>query len=74
MMGELQYKTLRDIPEMKDTAAQWFHKKWGVPKEAYSECMDAYLIGETEYGWYLCLDGDEIVCAQVVEVKKNGFD
>ena len=23
--------------------------------------MDAYLAGETEYGWYLCLDGEEIV-------------
>ena len=23
--------------------------------------MDAYLSGETEYGWYLCLDGNKIV-------------
>lgn len=23
--------------------------------------MDAYLAGQTEYGWYLCLDGDRIV-------------
>ena len=23
--------------------------------------MEAYLGGETEYGWYLCLDGDKIV-------------
>ena len=23
--------------------------------------MDAYLSGETEYGWYLCLDGNETV-------------
>ena len=21
-------------------AANWFHSKWGVPKEAYLECMD----------------------------------
>ena len=26
-----------------------------VPEEAYLECMDAYLAGETELGWYLCL-------------------
>jgi GNAT superfamily N-acetyltransferase len=58
---ELQYSKLRDIPEMKDAAAQWFHDMWGVPKEAYLECMDAYLAGETEYGWYVCLDGDKIV-------------
>ena len=54
-MSELQYKMLRDVPELEDVAAQWFHEKWGVPKEAYLECMDAYLGGETEFGWYLCL-------------------
>ena len=44
-----------------DTAAQWFNSKWGVPKEAYLECMQAYLSGESELGWYLCLDGEKIV-------------
>ena len=58
---ELQYRKLRDIAEMKDAAAQWFHDMWGVPKEAYLECMDAYLAAETEYGWYVCLDGEKIV-------------
>ncbi len=28
---------------------------------AYVECMDDYLSGRTEYGWYLCLHGDKIV-------------
>ena len=46
---------------MKQAAAAWFHEKWGVPEDAYLACMDAYLNGETEYGWYLCLDGDRIV-------------
>jgi len=50
---DYQYITLREKPEWKDTAAQWFHSKWGVPREAYLECMEAYLHGETEYGWYL---------------------
>jgi len=58
---DYQYITLREKPEWKDTAAQWFHSKWGVPREAYLECMEAYLHGETEYGWYLCLQGDRIV-------------
>ncbi|MBQ3098529.1 MAG: GNAT family N-acetyltransferase [Kiritimatiellae bacterium] len=57
----LTYITLRERPALEHTAANWFHQKWGVPKEAYLECMDAYLSGETEYGWYLCLDGDAIV-------------
>ena len=53
--------TLRERPELKGQAAAWFHEKWSVPTEAYLECMTAYLNGETEYGWYLCLDGERIV-------------
>ena len=55
----LTYLTLRDAPALKETAAEWFHSKWGVPKEAYLECMESYLNHETEYGWYLCRDGDK---------------
>ena len=57
----MPYITLRERPELKNDAARWFHQKWGVPTEAYLACMDDYLTKETEYGWYLCLDGDRIV-------------
>ncbi len=57
----MRYVTLREEPGMKDRAAAWFHEKWGVPEAAYLECMDAYLKNGTEYGWYLCLDGERIV-------------
>ena len=57
----LRYIKLREMPELKASAAEWFHSKWGVPQEAYLECMGAYLNGKTEYGWYLCLDDDHIV-------------
>lgn len=60
-MKNYRYITLREEPTLKDTAAQWFNSKWGVPKEAYLECMDEYLNGDTEYGWYLCLDGEKII-------------
>lgn len=60
-MSEYTYLDLRKVPELKNTAAEWFHNKWGVPKEAYLECMDAYLDRQTEYGWYLCLHGDRII-------------
>ena len=60
-MTASQYIALREKPEIKDAAAQWFPSKWGVPTEAYLECMDSYLGGETEYGWYLCLDGEKII-------------
>ncbi len=70
-MNDLKYITLREKAEIKDRAAEWFHSKWGVPKEAYLECMDAYLSGETELGWYLCLDGEEIVAG--LGVIENDF-
>ena len=60
-MSEFNYIALRDIPDKKLEAAKWFNSKWGVPEEAYLECMDEYLSKRTEYGWYLCLDGDKIV-------------
>lgn len=57
----MNYITLREKPELLDCAAEWFHSKWGVPTQAYRDCMTAYLQGQTEYGWYLCLDNDRIV-------------
>ncbi len=56
-----RYIKLWEMPELKESAAQWFFSKWGVPQEAYIECMDDYLNGKTEYGWYLCLDDEQIV-------------
>lgn len=63
--------TLRQRPQLRDGAAEWFHGKWGVPKKAYLECMEAYLNGKTEYGWYLCLDRDKIIGG--VGVIENDF-
>ena len=60
-MNEYTYVTLRQVPKLKETAAAWFHSKWGVPQEAYLECMEAYLKNETDYGWYLCLDDGRII-------------
>ena len=60
-MSKLVYITLRDKPETMMDAAKWFHSKWGVPEEAYLACMEEYLEKCTEYGWYLCLDGEKLV-------------
>lgn len=70
-MKEYRYITLIEKPMIKDLAAEWFHSKWGIPKEAYMECMSAYLNKETEYGWYLCLDGEKIVAG--LGVIENDF-
>lgn len=70
-MDYYTYLSLRERPELKNTAAEWFHSKWGVPAEAYLACMDSYLNQETEYGWYLCLDGEKIVSG--LGVIENDF-
>ena len=38
----LQYEiiNLRDHPEYKQKAAEWFHAKWGIPLKAYLDSMD----------------------------------
>ncbi|MBO4453391.1 MAG: GNAT family N-acetyltransferase [Clostridia bacterium] len=56
-----EFITLRERPDLAETAAEWFSSKWGVPKEAYLECMRDYLSGNTEYGWYLCLKDGTVV-------------
>ncbi len=66
-----KYIVLNEMPSIKEQAAEWFHSKWSVPKEAYLECMDAFLNGETEYGWYLCLTGERIVAG--MGVIENDF-
>lgn len=60
-MNEYKIIILRERPELAPIATEWFHCKWGVPTEAYLECMEAYLSGKTENGWWLCLYGENIV-------------
>ena len=60
-MNDYTITTLRKQPDLMDTAAEWFHNKWGIPKEAYLECMEDCLDGKSDYDWYLCLDGDKII-------------
>ena len=70
-MKGYKYITLMEQPELKEAAASWFSSKWGIPKEAYIECMEAYLNKDTEYGWFLCLYGDKIVAG--MGVIENDF-
>ena len=70
-MDGYTFLTLRERPELRDAAAAWFHRTWGVPAEAYLTCMEAYLRRETEYGWYLCLCKGEIAAG--LGVIENDF-
>lgn len=60
-MERYAYVALRQKPQWMERTAAWFHDKWGVPKDVYLQCMKAYLDRETEYGWYLCLKGEQII-------------
>lgn len=60
-MTTRRFITLRQRPGLKEKAARWFSSKWRVPVEAYLACMEDYLTGNTELGWYLCLAEDAIV-------------
>ena len=62
---------LRERPELEKEAAAWFHSRWGVPEEAYLECMDDYLSGKTPLGWFLCLHEGKIVAG--LGVIENDF-
>ena len=47
-MNKLTYITLKQQPQLKEQAVEWFHQKWGVPAEVYLERMNDYLNGATE--------------------------
>ena len=70
-MNNYRIITLRERPELVAIAAEWFHSKWGVPAEAYLECMKVYLSGKTEYGWSICLYDESIVAG--LGVIENDF-
>ena len=70
-MKEYKYITIKDMPSIIEEAALWFHNKWNVSKQAYLDCMQAYIKGETDYGWYLCLDDSKIVAG--LGVIENDF-
>ena len=51
---------LNDMPERKGEAAEWFHSKWGVPKDAYLASMDVCLAGGLDR-WYMALIDGKII-------------
>lgn len=54
--------SLSHHPDLRDTAARWFHEKWGVPLEAYLESMDEAIAMAAPYPrWYLAMEGERIV-------------
>lgn len=55
-------RKIREHSELASRAAQWFHQKWGVPEEAYSESMEDCINHEKAVPqWYLAMKDDTIV-------------
>lgn len=53
---------LREEPAWLDTAARWFHEKWGIAEAAYRESMEACLKGASPVPqWYVALEGGAIL-------------
>lgn len=53
---------IRDNREMAEKAAMWFHAKWGIPLEAYTESIQACLDGKAGVPqWYIAMEDDRIV-------------
>ena len=58
----MNYKIIRltDRPELKAQAALWFHDKWDIPVEAYTESMEQCLLRKQAVPqWYIALEEKE---------------
>ena len=63
---------LREHPDWLERAADWFHAKWGVPREAYAESMAACLAGGGPVPqWYMLVEDDAILAG--LGVIENDF-
>ena len=59
-----KYETIKiqEHPELLEAAAQWFHEKWGIPKEAYVESMEACVANEGAVPqWYVAMQDEAII-------------
>lgn len=65
---------LRENRALSERAAQWFHDKWGIPKEAYSESIAECLENKLAVPqWYLAIDTVNGAIAGGLGVIENDF-
>lgn len=63
---------IKDNPDLKSKAANWFNEKWGVPIEVFTESMEDCLLSQNIVPqWYVVLDEDEIIAG--LGVIENDF-
>lgn len=53
---------IKEQPDLRNDAANWFHEKWEVPLEAYLESMEACINGKQPVPqWYVVLAEEQII-------------
>lgn len=53
---------LREHRELAGIAAEWFHQKWWIPLEAYTESIDACISGKNAVPqWYLAMEENTVI-------------
>lgn len=71
-MCEYHIMNLRENPQWKQKAAQWFHEKWNVPVDAYLESIEESLNSENPVPqWYLAVKEEQIIGG--IGVIENDF-
>ena len=71
-MCEYHIMNLREKPQGKQKAAQWFHEKWNVPVDAYLESIEESLNSENPVPqWYLAVKEEQIIGG--IGVIENDF-
>ncbi len=58
----MEILNIREHPELAESAARWFHEKWGVPLSAYEESIRDCLKKEGAVPqWYLAIEEEKII-------------
>ncbi len=53
---------IKERLNIADTAAEWFHSKWGIPLEEYRKSIQESLLGSSAVPqWYIAMDGSKLV-------------
>lgn len=63
--------SVKDRPELLETAALWFHEKWHVPLEAYRESMTDSLSGGAVPQWYIMTDETGAIIAGLGVIEND---
>ena len=63
---------IKENTRLKNTAAEWFHKKWNIPTKAYLDSMEESFRGESVVpAWYVAVEGSQIIGG--IGVIENDF-